>query len=152
MRIILPKDKETEIKARLEYLFGVFNLYFMVKREDNYCIELTSIPYNTLDYLLIIGHNGFVERYMINRKDTMREENIVLISCELKILRYSNLFSDKNIYVSQESYQYGQTTCYKGQDYGFEFNISDAELDLYNSKENIDNKISNVFVLLRKKT
>ena len=114
MRYLVSKKKEESIKGRQQYIFDVFNLYTIRKESDeSNFIELDSFPLDDNDFLFIIGH-----------------DNEVLS----KIRKINN--SNKNIFIPKTDI----ITFYKGDKWNFLFDITDIELDIYNSKhENILN-------------
>ena len=139
MRYLVSKKKEESIKGRQQYIFDVFNLYTIRKESDeSNFIELDSFPLDDNDFLFIIGHDNEVLSYLTNSMEEIHEKNIVIISCNTRRLRKIRKInnSNKNIFIPKTDI----ITFYKGDKWNFLFDITDKELDIYNSKhENILN-------------
>ncbi len=128
MRYILTdkSTKNAEIKSRQEYLYDIFKVYMIPFYRANF-IELISLPVDKYDLVMIHGHNDRVYAYL--KGNIPKEKNIVLITCYCGNVTKIK-FPNKNIYFSSEL-----TNKFNGMQYGFHFDITEAELDLYNSKE-----------------
>jgi len=125
MRYILLRKKLTfeEIRSRQEYLYDVFKIYTIPFYFDNY-IELKSIPENYGNVVFINGHNNQVFNFLINEE--LKEHDIVMITCYQGLVKRIK-FPNKDMF-------YTDTTTYKlnGKEYGFAFEITNSELNLYN--------------------
>lgn len=146
MRFIIPTSKREERLARQKYLYDIFKVYFIENTKVEEYIELVSFPEKEYDYLLILGHNGFVERYLSNHESEISEMNIVILSCEIDSTYIENLLSEKNVFISKETHNDGEITCYEGKPYGFSFEITDTELNLFNSKGSVSQRIAETFI------
>lgn len=131
MRYLLENRQKDEIVERAKFLYDVFKLYMLNKREDEGFRVLESLPSNALDIFIIIGHDKTVYSYLKKNMDKIHEINVIVISCNTDEIKKIQ-FKDKNIFVSKNIK--GSTECRTGIDYGFGFPITDSELDLYNSK------------------
>lgn len=130
MRYLFMKSEENTKKARMEYLFDIFNLYTLSKEDENFII-LDGFPFTFIDVFFIIGHEKLVCEYLETNIEDIPEMNIVAITCNSKLLKK---FKDrgKRIFVSKN--KDGITKTYDGKRWGFEFDITDSELDFYNNK------------------
>lgn len=125
MRYILFKKNVSinEIKSRQEFLYNIFNIYTLPFIYGNY-IKFKSIPEKYGNIIFINGHNNDVFNWLI--KNFPNEDIIVMISCYQGIIRILK-FPYKEIYSTNYI-----TYKLNGKDYGFDFDITDEELNLYN--------------------
>lgn len=130
MKYLFMKSEEDTKKSRMEYLFDVFNIYTLSKEDENFII-LEGFPFNYIDVFFIIGHEKLVYEYLKKNFEYIEERNIVIITCNPGLFK-KFMGKGKNIFVSKN--KYGITQTYEGEKWGFEFDISDSELDFYNSK------------------
>lgn len=139
MRYILLNQKisNDEIISRKEYIYDVFKVYTIPFRRKE-ILELRSIPENSHDIVFIHGHNNDVFWYLA--KCLPYEKNIGLITCFIGWITRVNI-PNKQLFFTDRI-----TNKYDGRKYGFNFNITEAELNLYNSKEkSVYNKMVNSF-------
>lgn len=89
------------------------------------------------DVLFITGHTNQVMEYLVNYIKQIPEHCIVITSCMGH--HFKKFTNKKEIYVPDVY----QDFCLlrDGSMYGFEFDISDAELDFYNSSGSIKERI-----------
>lgn len=116
-----------EIHVRQKYLQDVFNLKFTPCNRENY-IELVNTQNDVTDICIIIGHN-FEVNYILEN-NIIKENNIAIVTCNFGLLL--NSLKGKNIFLS---FTDNDTNCcyyVNGQDYGFDFNITQSEIVLYN--------------------
>lgn len=140
MRYIVLKENIDilEIKSRQEYLMDTFNLYTIPFTTNNY-LELRSIPSNVLDVIFIYGHNNRVYDFLKNKAPY--EKYIVLITCYIGDIKNIKL-KNKKVYISNKDL----TTKFDGKEYGFYHEITEAELNLYNSNlESLEERIKSNF-------
>lgn len=132
MRYIILNSKisQNEIIERQKYIKHVFKVYTITKKYKNY-IELTSIPSNALDLLIIIGHNFYVYNYL--KQNQPSEKNIVLITCYTGPIKSLKL-KRKRLYVSKN--KNGYSDVFDGSNWNIPFSITDSEITLFNIKEN----------------
>ena len=93
------------------------------------------------DILFITGHTGYVGNYLSWAINSISEKTIVITSCMgLSFKKYS---AGKVIYVPDLR----KPLCLlrDGRPYGFDFEISDAELDLYNLSGTIMERIQSAY-------
>lgn len=135
MQLILQNCMRDELIARKNYFYETFHLWLVVNfYNDNY-IRLVSMPTNCLDILFIIGHNTFVKKYLKFHKIT--EERIVAITCDGTI-RFSSLkLPGKTLYIPHQNKQ-NYADLLDGNLYGFDFDLTESEILLYNTNQSID--------------
>ncbi len=139
MKYILIDEKKDiyEIKSRQKFLYDIFKMYTIPFYFDDY-IELKSIPESTGNVTFIKGHNGQIYNYL--KKKKLNDKNIVLITCYKGIIRKIKL-KNKNVFFSDVT-----TNRLDGKQFGFNFEITNSELNLYNcSYESINDKINYSF-------
>lgn len=139
MRYVILKNKVDikEICSRQEYLYDVFKVY-TIPLCKNGIVELKSFPENVFDVLFIFGHNNQVYSYLSTNKPN--EENIVLITCYTGPVTKFNMPDKKIFYTNNITYKLD------GKKYGFEYEITNAELNLYNcKKDSLEEKLESCF-------
>ena len=139
MRYVILKNKVDieEICFRQEYLYDVFKVY-TIPLYKNGIVELKSFPENLFDVLFIFGHNNQVFSYLNTNEPS--EENIVLITCYTGPITKFNMSDKKIFYTNNITYKLD------GKKYGFEYEITDAELNLYNCKnDSLEEKLESCF-------
>lgn len=145
MKYILLNNriKDSEINDRIKYIYKVFHLYSYTKIEKNR-VEIISIPNNSLNLTIIIGHNFKIVNYLLKNK--VKTKILVLVTCFKGDITKIK-FNSKTVYISKNTN--GDTKYYDGNNWGFNFDITDSELDLFNSKENdVIKKLDNSFIRL----
>lgn len=141
MRYLLSHKEANSKIARQQYIYDVCKLFTIEKFNTKEFITLDSIPKNYIDVLFIIGHDKEIEYYLKDNIKNIKERNIAIISCNSKRLK-SLSFKDKNVFIPKDKNSIIDT--YDGSKWGFEFNITDTELNLYNDKSNnLLNRIKN---------
>ncbi len=139
MRYVILKNKVDieEICSRQEYLYDVFKVY-TIPLYKNGIVELKSFPENVFNVLFIFGHNNQVFSYLNTNEPS--EENIVLITCYTGSITKFNMSDKKIFYTNNITYKLD------GKKYGFEYEITDAELNLYNCKnDSLEEKLESCF-------
>lgn len=142
MRYAILKNKVDikEIHSRQEYLYDVFKVY-TIPFSYNGIVELKSFPENAFDVLFIFGHNDQVFSYL--NTNIVNEENIVLITCYTGSITKFNISNKKIFYTNNITYKLD------GKKYGFEYEITDAELNLYNcKKDSLEEKLKTCFKMV----
>lgn len=125
----LNKTNIKEVIERKKYIEHIFRIYTIPYFKKGF-VEFHSIPANTIDLLMIVGHNDSVYNYLNENK--IKESNIALITCFTGIIKKLEL-PGKNIYISKN--RNGYTEMYDGAEWNINFQISDSELTLYNTKD-----------------
>ncbi len=145
MRYFLRYDNRTETFSRKKYLEKIFNLWFIEKEIIGDFIVLESLPLTTESNICIIyGHNFEVKNLLKNHRKTILEKNIFIISCLTKNPKDFTV-PNKRIYISPQKKGNG-VKLRKGSEYGFNFDISDVELNLFNCPiQGILEKLTSVF-------
>lgn len=144
MRYLLHETQRGELQARQKYLFDVLRMYFLPGNPEGGFIPLKPIGAGCPDILFITGHTGCVRDYL-SRTKSIPEKTIVITSCMGQ--SFKKYAVKKEIYVPDPK----QPLCLlrDGQPYGFDFMISDAELDMYNSSGTIIERIQAAYVRLK---
>lgn len=144
MRYLIHESQQSELAARQEYLYDLFHMYFLPGNPEGGYIPLYPVVSNSPDILFITGHVGQVNRYLEATIGKISEQIIVITSCFGVSFRKISL--QKTIYVPSVS----EALCplHDGRPYGFAFNISDAELNLYNSRGDIIDRIQASYIRL----
>lgn len=145
MRYLLHESQRQELSGRCEFLYDIFHLYFLPRTSEGRYIPLIPLGSTNYDILFITGHVNQVEEYLSTHIKNIPEMIIVATTCLPQNLRkYTN---QKKIYVPDINGQY----CYyhDGQPYGFRFNLTDSELNFYNSTGDIFTRIKSGYRLLK---
>ena len=127
MRYFYKKSNMESIHVRKKYLYDIFHLWFIAYDHGDY-IELVSIPNDSVDICIIIGHN-FEVNYILE-SNIIKENNIAIVTCNFGLSL--NSLKGKNIFLSFTDNDTNYCYYVNGQDYGFDFNITQSEIVLYN--------------------
>lgn len=146
MRYLLRRGNQSEIPARITYLKQTFQLWFVAKETIGTFVVLESIPSTVEKEICIIyGHNNEVASLFKNHNYSISENNIFVIAC-LTNNPKDFILSNKHVYIAPQN-RYEGVKLRKGTEYGFDFDISDVELNLFNNntqKSHFD-KLTSVF-------
>ena len=144
MRYLIHESQLHEARARCEYLYDIFHLYFLPGKPEGSYTPFMPVGDKGEDVLFITGHTNYVHAYLGAYLNTVPEKEIVITSCMGHSFRkYTN---KKAIYVPDISKKYCDLR--DGAAYGFEFKISDAELDFYNACGDIKTRIDKSYTRL----
>lgn len=144
MRYLIHESQLDEARARCEYLYDVFKLYFLPGKPEGNYTPFIPVGGGGEDILFITGHTNCVHAYIEAYLSTVPEKEIVITSCMgQSFKKYANR---KAIYVPDISKKYCDLR--DGQAYGFGFKISDAELDFYNADGDIKTRIEKAYTRL----
>lgn len=136
MRCAFPSFLTQEEKdSRLEYFEEIFGIKFLKKSIVQNFEIYSSNPPNRKNYFFIVGHNKQVKKFLSSID--IKEKNIIITSCYFSIPK--KLIKKKNIFLCKPLKEWKEILFYDGNPYGFNFFITDAELNLYNSKYNLKN-------------
>lgn len=135
MRLVLQKFLNNEIRARQKFFYETFRLWLLVHSNNDTYVDLVSIPMNCLDIFFIVGHNTFVKNFL--QHNTIIEEKIVAITCDGTINLSSMRLPSKTIYLPHQNEE-NYADLLKGNLYGFEFDLTESELLLYNTNKSDD--------------
>lgn len=144
MRYLLHESQLNELAARQAYLYDIFRMYFLPGKPEGRYIPLIPMGNSGPDILFITGHTNYVWDYLDASINKIPERNIVITSCMGSSFEY---FATKKImYVPSID----ESVCVlrDGKPYGFDFRISDAELNLYNATGEIVERIQKAYIQL----
>lgn len=150
MRYLLTRNNTNEQKLRQEFLFDAFHLWFVKNGEIGDYDILQSFPFHYNDDILVIyGHNYSIKQLFEAHSDRIYENNIFIISCSLDDNR-DYLIQGKQVFLAPQINRRVQLL--RGTEFGFSFDITEAELGLYNSHESdIFSKLISIFEPISKK-
>lgn len=145
MRYLLRCGNKAETIARREYLEQTFHLWFVEKGTIDSFIVLESIPLSAeSDICLIYGHNTEVATLLKNHRESIPEKNIFIIAC-LTNNPKDFIVPCKKVFIAPQKRGEG-VKLRNGTEFGFDFDISDVELNLFNSHtQDTLNKLTSVF-------
>lgn len=113
-----------------KYLLKVTGLYIVFKMfEELKYIEFKSYPF-TSNVLFLKGENITIFKYIKNMLNKIKENNIVLITCYIPL---NYIVTKKNLY--QCRLNLNKAELYDNEEFGFGFEVTEAELKLYKSKQ-----------------
>ena len=149
MRYLLRSGNKSELSARLEFLEQTFNLWFIPNGTIGSFTILESFPLSTeKDICLIYGHNFEVAHLLRAHIESLPEKNLYIIACLTDNPR-DFIVSSKKTFIAPQEKNEGIKLRF-GNEFGFDFDISDIELDLFNSRiKSIPDKLSKVFNLMQ---
>lgn len=150
MRYLLAYKNANEQELRQQFLFEVFHLWFVKNGKIGNFDIFQSFPFQSYnDILVIYGHNYIIKQLFDYHGKDIHEKNIFIISCSLNDNRYYRI-QGKNVFLAPQTYQ--QIFLLRGSEFGFDFDVTEAEIELYNNRDNdILNKLLSVFKPISKK-
>lgn len=153
LRYILCKDSSNskeDIIGRKNYIYDTFPEIFRIEvidYEDR--IELECYSLSKINIVVLIGHNTSVSKFIYANSNSIVCDTLIIISCYMKDMNLHKLKKVKRIFASKTTKD--ETQRIKGQDFGFNFNITDSELMLYNLKKlSLNNRLKLAFDYLDK--
>lgn len=133
MKYMLQNVFHNELTARQKYIYQALSIWTIISSNSPDWIHLTSVPSTCLDILFIVGHNNFVKRYL--ETSSVSEKMIVAITCNGSI-NFSKLrLPGKTIYLPHQN-ENNYVDLINGKLYGFDFDLTESEIQFYNSKNN----------------
>lgn len=146
MRYLIHKNHIKELAERQSYLYDIFHMYFLPGKPEGSYIPLFPLGTNEPDIMFITGHFNQVRDYLSSHLHQITKSKIVITSCLGELLeRLLNIkyYTKKDIYIPKNY----KALCpvRQGKIFGFDFEISDAELDFYNTKGDIMERIDFVY-------
>ena len=132
MKYLVAESQAYEIPGRQEYLYDIFHLFFIPQNTIDGFIPLTPLGVAEPSILFLVGHYDQIAKYLAHNADQIEEKTIVFITCYanyLKIYKKNKVKWFTSFSKNEISY------CYAGDNYGFGFEITESELNFYNSKE-----------------
>ncbi len=128
MRYLLAETQEQEIIARQQYLYDIHKLYFVPENKTDGFIPLVPLGTAEPSILFIVGHYDQVEYFLNNNIRKIKEETIVLITCfSKKFKKYKKYKNNLFVSTSENEFSY----CYDGKNYGFDFDVTESEVNYY---------------------
>ena len=148
MTFYLDPSFSIEKEARRNYLQETFKIYFYERQDPKIknVITFETFPQNfEKDVCIIFGHCLFVA-YLLEL-NIIEEKEIFIISCSLS---HSELFKCKGKKTYIVPQQNGYAIQRLGKEYGFNFNPTDAEINMFlNKKDSVKEKILKEFELIK---
>lgn len=144
MRLILQGCMRNEVIARQRYFYETFHLWLVISANEPSYSELVSIPAHNLDVLFIAGHNLFVKNFL--QQHEIQEKRIAAITCDGKVHVSALKLPGKVFYIARQNWL-GYADCFKGEHFGFGFDITESELLLYHTDkaEKLSKRLENSF-------
>ena len=132
MRYFLAKENFREQELRRQFLFEVFHIWFVNTGVLGDFHVLQAFPFGFYDNILIIyGHNHDIRQLLKTYACAIYETNIFIISCSLSD-NCDYHMNGKNVFLAPQTNR--RAKLLRGTEFGFDFNITEAELGLYNSR------------------
>lgn len=147
MRYLLENTFKEELISRQNYLYEVFHLWFIPFSYTPNFIELVSIPSTIFNACFIVGHNQKVKTLL--KRNYFSEKLLIAITCDGKANFKKLILPNHKLYIAhQNTSNYAHLL--KGNEYGFEFDLTESEILLYNSSPRLSFKerISSCFTKL----
>lgn len=141
MRYLLHKSQLNELTGRQAYLYDIFKVYFLPGKPEGSYIPLIPVGIKDPDVLFVTGHTHQVYGYLSTYIKQIPEHCIVITSCMWG--SFKKFAVKKEVYVPNIHQDYCMLR--DGKPYGFEFDISDAELDFYNASGSILERIQSAY-------
>lgn len=145
MRYLLHQSQLNELRGRQSYLYDIFQMYFLPGKPEGSYTPLIPLGAKEPDVLFITGHTHQVQDYLDTYIKQIPEHYIVITSC------FGHWFkkyaSQKTIFVPDLHRDY--CLLRDGSVYGFGFDITDAELDFYNSTGDVMSRIKSAYYQLQ---
>ena len=133
MRYLLQKENTSEQKLRKQFLYDVFHLWFVNNGTIGEFDILETFPFsNNNNILLVYGHDFRVKSLLQQYYKMISEKNIFIISCADNPKKNYYL-KGKRVYLCTQNN--GAVKLLRGEEFGFEFDITETELALYNCKK-----------------
>lgn len=144
MRYLIHENQLNEMPARKDYLYDIFHLFFLPGAPEGRYTPFNPLGEKGPDILFITGHMDSVFMYLDTMITNIPEKIIVITSC------YGDQFRKfaykKKIYVPKLHDE--PCNIRSGKPFGFNFDISDAELDFYNAQGDIITRIQSAYTVL----
>ncbi|MGN0653574.1 MAG: hypothetical protein ACI4KD_01495 [Oscillospiraceae bacterium] len=144
MKYLLRKKNSSELLHRKKYIEKITGVWFFANGEIGDFIILESMPNSYYaDICIVYGHNNEVTELLSFNIETLKEKNLFLISCSLRNKKLLHI-KNKAIFLAPQSNN--SLMLLKGKEFGFPFDITETELNLYNSPEkDLYQKLRNCF-------
>ena len=147
MKLILQECMRNEIIARQRYFYETFHLWLVISANEPSYSELVSIPAHSLDILFIAGHNSFVKNLL--QQHEIQEKRIAAITCDGTVHVSELKLPDKIFYIARQN-KWGYADQFRGEHFGFDFDITESELLLYqtNKADKLSKRLEDSFYRL----
>lgn len=133
MRYLLQKENASEQKLRKQFLYDVFHLWFVNNGTIGEFDIFETFPFsNNNNILMVYGHNFQVKSLLKLYSKMINENDIFIISCADNLKKNYSL-EGKRVYLCPQNN--GTVKLLRGKEFGFEFDITETELALYNCKK-----------------
>lgn len=133
MRLLISEKCKSDMNERKAFIESLSHCKF-IKSPTNYSgfYGFQSFPFNhEPNICLIVGHNADVAELLNSESYLVIEKNIFIISCAVKY-KDSYKAPGKNVYLCKQRNEY--VLFRDGKDFNVDFDITDTELDLYNTE------------------
>ena len=144
MRYLVHESQRNELSGRMDFLYDVFHLYFLPNYLEGRYIHLMPLGHTDIDIMFITGHTDQVRHYLEKYINRIPETVIVATTCMPNNLKRYRM---KKIYVPNIKNPFCEVR--DGTPYGFKFNITDAELNMYKKSGDIMTRICAGYRLLK---
>lgn len=133
-----------ELAARQQYLYDVYRLFFIPTESEGDYIPLLPVGAKGPEVLFITGHTSQVANYLENFIGQIPEKTLVVTSCFGG--NFKKYAVRKNVYVPRNGLDF--CLIRRGKAFGFDFDISDAELGFYNATGGLIERIKAAYSML----
>ena len=113
-------------------MYNSIKLWFYTANDtDQNFLEFVSMPSTYYsEYLMIVGHNRIVQKYLTSHD--FPETSVVAITCD-GACNYKKLhLPGKKLYIPFQN-KNNLVDLLSGRDYGFDFDITESEINFYNA-------------------
>ena len=143
MTYYLARDREDEVRARVEYLYRVFHTHFLRCADIGDFLCLKSFPFQDDGICFVTAHNNQAHALLSTE---LAAETVVLNSCFPK--QFKNFVGKYRIYFCKVD-ERGCARFRSASEYGTGFDILDSELlMLYSGKVDVLGKVRDAYSLL----
>lgn len=135
MKYLISKSLDEQKEERVKFVENLIKqpLYPRDGVFDGFHFYQTFPFIPNPDICLVFAHNKEVAGLLDKNIELISENNIFIISCAINYLRDYNI-PNKNIYLCDQMDD-DQVRFRKGSDFGIDFEVTDAEIYLKQSKE-----------------
>lgn len=133
MRCLVHETQYRTIASRCTYLYDIFHLYFLPHETEHHFIQLKPVGQRGESILFITGHQNQVDYFLRHAGKDTPEDTIVITSC--MSAAFAKYTFGKRLYVPRNIGPLCKLR--DGKVYGFDFDISDEELDFYNASGSV---------------
>lgn len=143
MTYYLARDREDEMRVRVEYLYRVFHTHFLRCADIGDFLCLKSFPFQDDGICFVTAHNNQAHALLSTE---LAAETVVLNSCFPK--QFKDFVGKYRIYFCKVD-ERGYARFRSASEYGTGFDILDSELlMLYSSKGDVLGKVRDAYSFL----